>query len=83
MTARLALRGDLLDFTGRTGLGRDRRRSGVRCRPDHWLLVDERPHRRRAAAEAPGAELGSATTTAAGCCCPASSTPTCTARSST
>jgi hypothetical protein len=41
------------------GLGRHGRCSGVRWRPDHWLLVRRRPHRRRAArgAGTPGPEL--------------------------
>jgi guanine deaminase len=36
---RLALRGDLLDFTDTPGWG-DVDPAGVRWRPDHWLLVD-------------------------------------------
>ncbi len=38
-TARLALRGDLLDFTG-TPHWADPGLHGVRFRPDHWLLVE-------------------------------------------
>jgi guanine deaminase len=37
--ARLALRGDLLDFTGMPAWG-DRDPGCVRYRPDHWLLVE-------------------------------------------
>ncbi|MEO7008361.1 MAG: amidohydrolase family protein, partial [Caldimonas sp.] len=36
---RLALRGDLLDFSGEPGWG-DVDSAAVRFRPDHWLLVD-------------------------------------------
>jgi guanine deaminase len=39
LTARLALRGDLLDFTADPGWG-DVDPAGVRWRPDHWLLVE-------------------------------------------
>jgi guanine deaminase len=39
MDQRLALRGDLLDFTGEPGLSQTTM-EGVRFRPDHWLLVD-------------------------------------------
>ena len=38
-TTKLALRGDLLDFTGDPGLD-DPAASGVRHRPDHWLFVE-------------------------------------------
>ena len=36
---RLALRGDLLDFSGEPGWG-DVESAAVRFRPDHWLLID-------------------------------------------
>lgn len=39
MSARLALRGDLLDFTGTPGWG-DVEPASVRHRPDHWLQID-------------------------------------------
>lgn len=39
VSGRLALRGDLLDFTGTPGWG-DITASQVRYRPDHWLLID-------------------------------------------
>ena len=35
---RLALRGDLLDFTGAPAWG-DVDSAAVRFRPDHWLLI--------------------------------------------
>ena len=38
-TPRLALRGDLLDFTADPGLD-DLRPAGIRHRPDHWLLIE-------------------------------------------
>ncbi len=38
--ARIALRGDLLDFTAAPGWG-EVDPAGVRWRPDHWLLVDD------------------------------------------
>jgi guanine deaminase len=38
-TLRLALRGDLLDFTADDGLDA-REHAGVRWRPDHWLLIE-------------------------------------------
>jgi guanine deaminase len=38
-SARLALRGDLLDFTAAPGWG-DVDPAGVRWRPDHWLLIE-------------------------------------------
>jgi guanine deaminase len=37
---RLALRGDLLDFTGDPGLD-DTSGPGARFRPDHWLLIEQ------------------------------------------
>lgn len=40
MNARLAIRGDLLDFTAEPAWG-DTESSAVRFRPDHWLLVDQ------------------------------------------
>jgi guanine deaminase len=39
MTERLAIRGDLLDFTAEPALD-DPKSPAVRWRPDHWLLVD-------------------------------------------
>ena len=45
---RRALRADLLDFTGDPGLGAPSL-AGVRHRPDHWLLIETRSHRRRVA----------------------------------
>ncbi|MGH8797557.1 MAG: guanine deaminase, partial [Caldimonas sp.] len=39
MNGRLALRGDLLDFSGEPGWG-DVDSTAVRFRPDHWLLID-------------------------------------------
>jgi guanine deaminase len=39
-SSRVALRGDLLDFTGDPAWG-DVDASGVRWRPDHWLLMDD------------------------------------------
>jgi guanine deaminase len=38
---KLALRGDLLDFTA-TPLWGSTSLQGVRWRPDHWLLIDGR-----------------------------------------
>jgi guanine deaminase len=38
---RIALRGDLLDFRADPGFVAPDKASGVRWRPDHWLLVDE------------------------------------------
>jgi guanine deaminase len=38
-TTRIALRGDLLDFTGDPGWG-ETESAAVRFRPDHWLLVE-------------------------------------------
>ncbi len=43
---RLAIRGDLLDFTADPGLGPDAHTrghvpAGVRFRPDHWLLIED------------------------------------------
>ena len=38
-TARIALRGDLLDFTGEPAWG-ERDSGAVRFRPDHWLLIE-------------------------------------------
>ncbi|MCK7498918.1 MAG: hypothetical protein MZW92_56545 [Comamonadaceae bacterium] len=43
---------------------------GVRYRADHWLLVDERPHRRRAGATRPGDDWQRARPHAAACCMP-------------
>jgi guanine deaminase len=40
MNTRLALRGDLLDFTGAPALAQTSL-EGVRWRADHWLLIDE------------------------------------------
>jgi guanine deaminase len=40
MNMRLALRGDLLDFTGAPALAQTSL-EGVRYRADHWLLIDE------------------------------------------
>ncbi len=37
---RLALRGDLLDYTADTGLA-DRDTAAVRWRPEHWLLIED------------------------------------------
>ncbi len=37
---RLALRGDLLDFTQDPGWGLPHEAPGVRFRPDHWLLIE-------------------------------------------
>lgn len=39
-TTRLALRGDLLDFTGTPAWG-DTASPAVRLRPDHWLLIED------------------------------------------
>ncbi len=41
MSHKTALRGDLLDFSG-TPLWQNTAMDGVRWRPDHWLLIDER-----------------------------------------
>jgi guanine deaminase len=38
--SRIALRGDLLDFTGDPGFAAPAGAPGVRFRPGHWLLVD-------------------------------------------
>jgi guanine deaminase len=38
--ARIALRGDLLDFTGEPGWG-ELDSGAVRFRPDHWLLIED------------------------------------------
>jgi guanine deaminase len=51
--ARIALRGDLLDFTGEPGWG-EVDAAAVRFRPDHWLLV-ENGRILRAQAEQPDA----------------------------
>jgi guanine deaminase len=40
MTTKLALRGDLLDFTGEPALDQTSL-EGVRWRPDHWLLIED------------------------------------------
>ncbi len=40
MTSRIALRGDLLDFTADPGFTPAADAPGVRWRPDHWLLID-------------------------------------------
>jgi guanine deaminase len=39
-SARVALRGDLLDFVGEPGWG-EVESSAVRFRPDHWLLIED------------------------------------------
>ncbi|MGN6525942.1 MAG: guanine deaminase [Burkholderiaceae bacterium] len=39
--SRIALRGDLLDFTGDPGFGAPAGAPGVRFRPGHWLLVED------------------------------------------
>jgi len=49
---RIALRGDLLDFTGEPAWG-ERDSGAVRFRPDHWLLI-ENGRIRGAQADAPG-----------------------------
>jgi guanine deaminase len=41
MTSRLALRGDLLDFTADPGFAATAEVSGLRWRPDHWLLIED------------------------------------------
>jgi guanine deaminase len=41
MTHRIALRGDLLDFTADPGFLPPHEAPGVRFRPDHWLLVED------------------------------------------
>ena len=38
---RVALRGDLLDFTADPGFAAPAQAAGVRFRPDHWLLVED------------------------------------------
>ena len=50
---RLALRGDLLDFTGAPALAQTSL-EGVRYRADHWLLIDEQG---RIAGAQPGAQV--------------------------
>jgi guanine deaminase len=40
MTDRIALRGDLLDFSADPGFAPPSEAPGVRFRPDHWLLVE-------------------------------------------
>lgn len=40
VSPRLALRGDLLDFTDDPGWAAPHQAPGVRFRPDHWLLVE-------------------------------------------
>lgn len=40
MTFRVALRGDLLDFTADPGFGPAAEAPGVRWRPDHWLFIE-------------------------------------------
>ncbi|MFM9915852.1 MAG: guanine deaminase [Rhizobacter sp.] len=40
MTSRIALRGDLLDFTADPGFAPAAEAPGVRWRPDHWLLIE-------------------------------------------
>jgi guanine deaminase len=40
MTTKLALRGDLLDFTDEPALDQTTLQ-GVRLRPDHWLLIED------------------------------------------
>ncbi|MDO9315627.1 MAG: guanine deaminase [Burkholderiaceae bacterium] len=40
MTSRIALRGDLLDFTADPGFSPAAEAPGVRWRPDHWLLIE-------------------------------------------
>ena len=66
---RLALRGDLLDFTADAGLGR-RRFAAVRFRPDHWLLIEGGRIVGACQARRRPMRAGSSTTIAAGCCCP-------------
>ena len=39
--SRIALRGDLLDFTDDPGFAAPAGAGGVRFRPDHWLLVED------------------------------------------
>ena len=39
--SRLAIRGDLLDFTDDPGFAAPANAGGVRFRPDHWLLVED------------------------------------------
>jgi len=39
--SRIALRGDLLDFTADPGFAAPANAGGVRFRPDHWLLVED------------------------------------------
>ena len=41
MTSRIALRGDLLDFTADPGFGPAAEAPGVRWRPDHWLFIED------------------------------------------
>jgi len=41
MTLRLALRADLLDFTADPGFEAVAEATGVRFRPDHWLMVED------------------------------------------
>ena len=82
MPPRIALRGDLLDFVATPALGRPRQPG--RALPPRPLAADRRrPHRRRAGRRRPDVTLAAHRPRAAGWCCPASSTPMCTARSST
>lgn len=53
MTRRLALRADLLDFTGEPALD-DPASQQVRWRPDHWLLIGEDGRIAAVQREAPG-----------------------------
>jgi guanine deaminase len=39
--SRIALRGDLLDFTDDPGFAAPANAGGVRFRPDHWLLIED------------------------------------------
>lgn len=54
-TERLALRGDLLDFTAAPAWGQLDPAGAVRFQPDHWLLIDENGRIQGTQAEAPDA----------------------------
>jgi len=41
MTSRIALRGDLLDFTADPGFAPTSEPPGLRWRPDHWLMIED------------------------------------------